>query len=149
MTTVAEFADLAQAEQGLVVVATQRADRSVQASLVNAGVLDHPRTGEPVVGFVTYGRVKLANLRARPQLAVTVRSGWQWATVEGDAELIGPEDPVPGMDAERIRLLLREVFVAAGGQHDDWNEYDRVMTEQRRCVVLVRPTRCYSNAPTS
>lgn len=149
MTTMAEFAELARAEQGLVVVATGRADHSVQASLVNAGVLDSPRTGDPVVGFVTYGPVKLANLRARPRLAVTVRSGWQWATVEGDAELIGPDDPSPGMDAEQTRLLLREVFVAAGGQHDDWDEYDRVMAEQRRCVVLVRPIRCYSNAPSS
>jgi hypothetical protein len=27
---------------------------------------------QPVLGFVTYGKVKLANLRARPPLAVTV-----------------------------------------------------------------------------
>jgi PPOX class probable F420-dependent enzyme len=149
MTTLSEFADLARSEHGLVVVATQRADRSIQASLVNAGVLDHPSTGEPVVGFVTYGRVKLANLRSVPRLAVTARSGWKWATVEGDAKLIGPDDPSPGFDADQVRRLLREVYMAAGGQHDDWDEYDRVMAEQRRCVALVRPTRCYSNAPIS
>lgn len=148
MTTLSEFAELARAEHGLVVVATQRSDRSIQASLVNAGVLDHPSTGEPVVGFVTYGRVKLANLRSVPRLAVTARSGWQWATVEGDAQLIGPDDPSLGFDADRVRFLLREVYVAAGGQHDDWGEYDRVMAEQRRCVALVRPARCYSNAST-
>lgn len=146
MTNLAEFGELARAEHGLVVVATQRADHSIQASLVNAGVLDHPSTGEPVVGFVTYGRVKLANLRPAPRLAVTARSGWQWATVEGNAELIGPNDPSPEFDTDRIRLLLREVYVAASGQHDDWGEYDRVMAEQRRCVALVRSVRCYSNA---
>lgn len=149
MTSLSEFADLARTEHGLVVVATQRADQSIQASLVNAGVLDHPITGEPVVGFVTYGRVKLANLRSAPRLAITARSGWQWTTVEGDAELIGPDDPSPGFDAGRLRLLLREVYVSAGGQHDDWSEYDRVMAEQRRCAVLVRPARCYSNAANS
>ena len=45
----------------------------------------------------------------------------------------------------QLRLLLREVFTAAGGTHDDWDEYDRVMAEQRRTVVLVAPSRVYSN----
>lgn len=36
-------------------------------------------------------------------------------------------------------------FVAAGGTHEDWDEYDRVMAEQRRTVVLLDPTRIYSN----
>ena len=104
------------------------------------------RQRQPGLAFVTYGRVKLANLRARPQLAVTFRNGWQWATVEGDAELAGPDDPQPWLtDADQLRLLLREVFTAAGGTHDDWDEYDRVMAEQRRTVVLVAPTRVYSN----
>jgi hypothetical protein len=35
------------------------------------------------------------------------------------------------------------VFVAAGGTHDDWDEYDRVMAEERRAAVLVTPTRIY------
>ncbi len=145
MTTLDDFAGIAGKEAGLVVVATRRASGSIQASLVNAGVLPHPLTGAPTLGFVTYGRVKLANLRARPALAVTVRSGWAWATVEGTASLIGPDDPVDGVDAERLRLLLREIFVAAGGTHDDWDEYDRVMVEQRRTAVLVEPTRIYSS----
>ena len=72
--------------------------------------------------------MKLANLRARPQLAVTFRDGWQWATVEGRAELAGPDDSQPWLtDGEQLRLLLREVFTAAGGTHSDWDEYDRVM----------------------
>lgn len=63
--------------------------------------------------------------------------------VEGRAELIGPDDPHPGVDAERLRLLLREIFVAAGGSHDDWPAYDAAMVEQRRLAVLVQPTRIY------
>ncbi|MET8159278.1 TIGR03618 family F420-dependent PPOX class oxidoreductase [Sphaerisporangium sp. NPDC005289] len=145
MTTLDEFAALAAKEQGLVVVSTLRADGTIQASLVNAGALPHPLTGAPVLGFVTYGKVKLANLRARPQVTVTARSGWTWATIEGTAELIGPDDPVEGIDVERLRLLRREVFTAAGGTHEDWDEYDRVMAEQRRTVVLLAPARIYSN----
>jgi hypothetical protein len=44
-----------------------------------------------------------------------------------------------------LRLLLRDVFTAAGGTHDDWDEYDRTMEEQRRTVVLIAATRVYSN----
>ena len=39
--------------------------------------------------------------------------------------------------------MLRQVFTAAGGSHDDWDEYDRTMREQRRTVVLVTPSRVY------
>lgn len=146
MTTLREAVALAAAERGLAVVSTVRADATVQASLVNVGLLAHPATGEPALGFTTYGKVKLANLRARPQLAVTFRKGWRWATVEGRAELVGPDDAQPWLtDADRLRLLLREVFTAAGGTHDNWGEYDRVMAEERRAVVLIVPTRVYGS----
>jgi PPOX class probable F420-dependent enzyme len=145
MTTLQDVIDIAGRERFLAVVSTVRADATVQSSVVNAGVLPHPIDGTEVVGFVTYGKAKLANLRARPQLSVTFRSGWEWATVEGRAELIGPDDPHPDVDAEGLRLLLRRVFTAAGGGHDDWDAYDRTMAEQRRTAVLVTPTRIYSN----
>src|ERR1700745_1988750 len=122
MTTLEDAVALAAAENGLAVVSTVRADDTVQASLVNVGLLPHPATGQPSLGFTTYGKVKLANLRARPQLTVTFRNGWQWATVEGRAELAGPDDAQPWLDAEGLRLLLRAIFTAAGGEHDDWDE---------------------------
>ncbi|OBA57975.1 pyridoxamine 5'-phosphate oxidase [Mycobacterium sp. 1100029.7] len=146
MTTLQDAVGLASGESGLAVISTVRADGTVQASLVNVGLLPHPHTGESVLGFTTYGKVKLANLRARPQLAVTFRSGWKWATVEGNAELVGPDDSQPWLTGDdQLRLLLREVFTAAGGTHDDWDEYDRVMALERRAVVLIAPTRVYSN----
>jgi PPOX class probable F420-dependent enzyme len=150
MTTLHQAAALASNDSGLAVVSTLRADHTIQASLVNAGVLPHPATAQPVLGFVTYGPVKLANLRRRPQLAVAFRSGWQWATVEGRAELVGPDDTPAWLDGpEQVRLLLREVFTACGGSHDNWAEYDRVMAEQRRTAVLITPSRVYSNRPTA
>jgi PPOX class probable F420-dependent enzyme len=145
MTTLQDFAALARTEQGLVVISTLRADMSIQASVVNAGVVPHPLTGEAVPAFVTYGKVKLGNLRVRPRLAVSVRSGWRWATVEGIAEIIGPDDPHPAVDADHGRRLLRDIYAAAGGVHEDWDEYDRVMAAERRAAVLVLPERLYGN----
>ena len=132
-------------ERFLAVVSTVRPDGTVQSSVVNAGVLPDPVTGNDVVGLVTYGRAKLRNLRARPQVTVTFRAGSAWAAVEGLAQIIGPDDPQPGFDHERLRLLRREVFAAAGGTHEDWAAYDEVMDAQRRAVVLITPTRIYSN----
>lgn len=143
MTTLDDIAALAAREQYLAIVSTVRADISVQSSLVNAAFMAHPVTGEQVVAFVTYGAVKLGNLRARPNMAVSFRSGWRYGTVEGSADLIGPADPRDGFDAERIRLLLREIFTIAGGTHDNWTEYDRTMLEQGRTAVFVTPTRVY------
>jgi hypothetical protein len=76
---------------------------------------------------------------------VVLRAGWQWAAAEGPAELAGPDDRLGGIDAERLRVLLRDIFTAAGGSHDDWDTYDRVMAEERRAAVLITPDRIYSN----
>ncbi|MDT7652276.1 MAG: hypothetical protein QOI36_3682 [Pseudonocardiales bacterium] len=133
-------------EHGLASVSVVRADGTPHSSLVNAGVLDHPITGRPVVGYVTYGPVKLRNLRVRPATSVLWRAGWQWAGVDGVSELIGPDDPADGIDAEGLRLLLRAVFTGAGGTHDDWDTYDRVMRDERRVAVLIEPQRVYGNS---
>ncbi|WP_137816941.1 pyridoxamine 5'-phosphate oxidase family protein, partial [Gandjariella thermophila] len=125
MADLAGFARLVSLDNGLCVVSTLRGNGTIQASVVNAGVLDHPVTGTPVVGFVARGGArKLANLRTRPQATVVARVGWEWMAVEGAAELIGPDDPRDGVDAEGLRLLLRDIFTAAGGTHDDWDTYD-------------------------
>ena len=145
MTTLDDAAQLGEKEQGLAVISTLRADGTIQSSVVNAGVMRNQVTEQPALAFVSYGKVKLANLRTRPQLTATFRSGWQWVAVEGHAQLIGPDDPDPEIDNERLRLLLREAFTAAGGHHDNWEEYDRVMVEQRRTLVLIGPVRIYSN----
>lgn len=141
-----EFQELIGREHGLVTVSVLRDDGSISSTVVNAGVLPHPATGRPVIGMVIRGGTrKLAWLRQRPYLNVVVRAGWQWAAAEGSVELIGPDDPGDGFDAERIRLLLREVFTAAGGTHDDFDTYDRVMAEERRTAVLLTPSKIYSN----
>ena len=143
---IADFSRLIAGEHGLVVVSTLRENETIASSVVNAGVLPHPVTGSLVVGMVIQGGTrKLEHLRARPRATVAVRVGWQWATAEGPVELAGPADPLPGVNAERVRLLLREIFTAAGGTHEDFGEYDRVMLAEGRTAVLVHPERVYSN----
>jgi PPOX class probable F420-dependent enzyme len=146
MADLEAFAGLVPLDHGLVVVSTARPDGTIQSSVVNAGVLDHPLTGQPVVGLVSAGTSKrLTNLRERPRATVVIRAGWRWAGVEGPVDLAGPDDPLGDIDAERLRLLLREIFTAAGGTHDDWDEYDRVMASERRVAVLVTPERTYGS----
>jgi PPOX class probable F420-dependent enzyme len=145
MVTLADAVGIGSRDKFLAVVSTARADGTIQSSVVNAGLLPDPESGQDVIGFVTYGKAKLANLRARPQVTVTFRAGWQWAAIEGTARIVGPDDPAPGAGADSLRLLRRQVFSAAGGTHEDWEEYDRVMERERRAVVLVTPTRVYSN----
>lgn len=136
-------------ESFLAVVATVRPDGTPHTSLVNAGLLPHPVTGATVAAFVTYGPRKLANLRTRPALSLTWRSGWTWIGVDGVAELAGPDDALPGLDPEAqaalLPRLLRDVFTGAGGTHSDWDEYDRVMARERRVAVLVTISRTYGN----
>jgi PPOX class probable F420-dependent enzyme len=142
----APFAELVALDHGLSVVVTMRADHSPHTSVVNAGVLAHPLTGADAVAFVAAGGTrKLTNLRADPTIAVVVRAGWRWTAVEGAAQLVGPDDRHPEVDDERLRLLLREIFTAAVGTHDDWAAYDRTMRDERRAAVLITPTRIYSN----
>ncbi len=146
MSDLGDFTRISRADSGLCVVATLRDDSTVQASVVNAGVLEHPVSGVSVVGLVAIGGSrKLANFRRRPRATLVAKSGWEWVAVEGAVELFGPDDPMAGLDAEALRVVLRSVFTAAGGSHDDWDEYDRVMARERRTAVFLTPVRVYSN----
>jgi PPOX class probable F420-dependent enzyme len=146
VSDLAAFGALVPLDHGLCVLATTRPDGTVQASVVNAGLLRHPVTGDEVVGLVARGDTrKLRNLRADPRATIVVRAGWQWAAVEGTVEVVGPDDPRVGVDDEGLRVLLQDVFRAAGGTHDDWDAYDRAMADERRAAVLITPTRTYTN----
>jgi hypothetical protein len=136
--------NLVTGDNGLATVSLALPDGTVHASVVNAGVLDHPVGGRPVVGFVVRGDSrKLRRFRVDPRATVTFRVGWRWASLAGETDLIGPDDPFAGVDPAAVPGLLRDVFVAAGGTHDDWDEYDRVMAAERRTAVLVHPGRFF------
>ena len=134
-------------DNGLASLSIVRPDGTVQSTVVNAGVVDHPVTGQPVVAFV--GRPatrKIAHLRTNPTATLLWRSGWAWVTAEGTVDLVGPDDPFEGVGPDALPGLLRVVYSASGGgQHDDWSEYDRVVASERRMAVLVTPRRIYAN----
>ena len=117
MSGLEDFARLVDGDHGLCAVSTLRPDGTIQSSVVNAGVLPHPVTGEQVVGLVSRGDAnRLANLRARPRATVVIRAGWQWAAAEGPAERAWPSTTrCPESTPSGCSLLLREIFTAAGG----------------------------------
>lgn len=126
-------------------VSTARADGSVLSSVVNAGVVAHPTTGTDVVAFVSGARAgRLAHIRGGAPVTLVARRGRRWIGVTGPAQLIGPDDE-RGLGREGIRLLLRAIFTAAGGTHDDWAAYDAAMADERRVAVLVTPDRLLGN----
>lgn len=132
-------------DHGLGVVSLVRRDGTISSSVVNLGLIEHPVGGATTVAFVVRGSsYKRRRLRIDPRVNVTVRVGWEWQSVEGPAELIGPLDPHPSARID-VPALLRDVFRAAGGDHDDWDEYDRAMADEQRTAVFVTPMRVYGN----
>jgi PPOX class probable F420-dependent enzyme len=147
VATVEDIQRLVALDHGLAGLSTVRADGTVQSTVVNAGLVEHPVTGRTVAAFV--GRPatrKIANLRRNPTATLLWRAGWAWVAAEGTVDLVGPDDPLDGVAADELPTLLRRVYSAAsGGDHDDWPEYDRVVAAERRMAVLLTPHRIYVN----
>jgi hypothetical protein len=144
MTELDHAVRLAAADHYLAVFAVGRPDGTVHASVVNAGPLADPVDGLLGVAAVIAGASrKLALLRQDGRATVVFKSGWEWAAVSGPVRLIGPDDGAEyGLD---VPETVRSVFQAAGGTHDDWGEFDRIMAAERRCAVFVRAETVSSN----
>lgn len=137
---------LALDEHGLATISTVRANGTVHSSVVNAGLIDDPVSGTPSVGFVARGdALKLRLLNTAGHATIVFRRGWNWAGAQGPVRIIGPDHPDPGFSKDELPTLLREVFRAATGTHDDWDEYDRVMAAERRAAVFIAAERLTGN----
>ncbi|KHL10002.1 PPOX class probable F420-dependent enzyme [Mumia flava] len=114
-----------------MVLLTERADGTTQASPVTGGVDDEGR-----VVISTYPeRAKARNVRARPRASVVVLSEeWDgpWVQVDGDAEVL---DVPEALDA------FVEYFRNISGEHPDWDEYRQAMLDQGKALVRITPTR--------
>jgi PPOX class probable F420-dependent enzyme len=143
--TVRRLRELGGASGGLVVFSTIAASGRPHPSVVNAGVLSYPKADGPVVALVALGgSLKVRHLERDPRAVVVFRDGRRWLAAEGGAALAGPDHPHPDFPPEALPELLRSVYrVAGGGEHPDWDGYDRTMVEGRRVAVLLRITRTY------
>jgi hypothetical protein len=143
MAELADVARLGAADHHLAVIAIGRPDG--HASVVSAGVIDDPVDGSPGVAAVVGGAThKLDLLRRTERATLVFKSGGEWAAVSGPVRLVGPEDGTQlGLE---VPETLRSVFRAAGGTHEDWDEFDRVMAAERRCAVFVRAELVTANA---
>ncbi|MCU1681171.1 MAG: pyridoxamine 5-phosphate oxidase [Amycolatopsis sp.] len=138
--------ELATAENGLATITTTRPDGTVHASVVNAGVIEDPVTGKVSIGFVAIGGTrKLELFRRNGHATIVFRRGWNWAAVQGATHIVGPDDADPDFDDAKLPELLRDVFKAATGTHDNWDEFDRVMAQERRAAVFIEVSRLSGN----
>ena len=115
------------------VVVTFRRNGAAQASIVACG---HHQGG--VAFTTTSGRAKLTNLKRDPHCTILVsKADWTgYVVLEGNADIRWRDRTAP----EELRLTLRDVYRSAGGgEHPDWDDYDRAMVEEDRAAIIVRP----------
>jgi PPOX class probable F420-dependent enzyme len=119
------------AKQHHAVLATSRADGSVQMSPVLAVVDAEGR----VVISSRQGAYKVKNLRREPRATVCVLPDsffGRWVQVEGAAEIVElPE----AMDS------LIDYYRRAAGEHPDWDDYRAAMERDKRVLIRIHITR--------
>ena len=140
MIEIARALDYARANPRCVLV-TLKADGRPQSSNVfvstdERGVLRVSLTDD---------RAKTRNLRRDPRVSLHLVSEdfWSYVVVEGDADL----SPVAQTPDDATCDELVAYYRAARGEHPDWDEFRRVMVEERRVVLRVRPTYAYGMLP--
>ncbi|MCY4724695.1 PPOX class F420-dependent oxidoreductase [Nocardioides sp. STR2] len=113
---------------------TERADGSPQASPVSGGVDDSGR-----IVIATYPqRAKTRNARQRPGVSVVVLSDeWDdaWVQVDGTCEVLDASEGEEALDG------FVEYFRTIAGEHSDWDEYRRAMVDQGKSLLRITPTR--------
>ncbi len=80
---------------------------------------------------ITETRAKYKNLVRDPRVTVLVLGDtfWQYLTIDGQASVVRGEEAIP---------LLRAYYEkAAGRPHEDWEEYDRAMRQERRVLARI------------
>jgi PPOX class probable F420-dependent enzyme len=137
--------DLVAHSEGLAVLTTVAAGGRPVSTLVNAGPLAHPVDGEPAVALVGMGGARrIAHLERDPRAVVVFSHHRRWKAVEGRATLLGPDHPHPDVDPSLLPGLLRDIYRAAGGgDHPDWDDYDRAMATERRLAIVISIDRAY------
>ncbi|WP_049573385.1 PPOX class F420-dependent oxidoreductase [Streptomyces sp. SBT349] len=120
------------ARSRLGVLATIKSDGRPQLSPVQPS---YDRAAGVLRVSTTERTAKVANLRRDPRvsLEVTSEDGWEWATAEGTATLVGPGTDPHGPEVG----ALVDYYRAAAGEHPDWDEYRSVMVSDRRVLITM------------
>ena len=130
-----EDLDSLLSQNNVVVFTTYRRDGMPQQSLVTVGKIDNSLV------FTTRSRnAKAFNLTRDPRCALMIISSDRrtFAVLDGIAEVSTPTNT----DPEELRQILQGIYrAAAGKEHPDWAEYDKVMIEQKRIAISLKPTR--------
>ena len=124
----------------MAVFSTFRRNGAAQLSIVTAGLY-----GDGVAFTTTANRAKHRNLERDPRCTLLVsHPEWRpFLVIEGTAAALTQENT----ETEELRAAFREVYrAAAGKEHPDWEEYDRVMVEDGRVIIMVRPEHVYGTA---
>lgn len=122
------------------VFSTFRRNGAAQLSIVTSGLY-----GDGVAFTTTANRAKHRNLTRDPRCTLLVsHDDWRpFLVLEGKATVLTQENT----PAEELRAAFRDVFrAAAGKEHPNWDEYDRVMVEDRRVIVIVQAEHVYGSA---
>ncbi|MFB8030183.1 PPOX class F420-dependent oxidoreductase [Streptomyces sp. NPDC056465] len=120
------------------VLVTLKRDGRPQLSNVNHAY--YPDEGVLRVS-VTEGRAKTRNLRRDPRASYHVTSDdrWAWTVADVTAELTPSASDPHDAVVEQLIALYRDVR----GEHPDWDEYRRVMVQDRRAVLTLRIDHVY------
>ena len=105
----------------------------------------YPRDGGVGIS-ITENRLKFKNLLRDPRCSVLISHADWWSgflVFEGTAELTHSGNTNP----EALRLARRHIFSATTRRRSaDWDEYDRIASEDKRVAMILRPTHVYGTA---
>jgi PPOX class probable F420-dependent enzyme len=118
------------------VLATHKRDGRPQLSNITHAVVDGT-----IRVSITADRAKYVNLRRDPRasLYVTRDDFWAYVVIEGDVELT----PVAAEPHDATVDALVELYRSVAGEHPDWDDYRRVMVNDRRVMLTLTPTHAY------
>ena len=106
------------------VLATRRRDGSPQMSPVTLAVVDNE-----IIMSTRETAIKTWNLRRDPVSWLCVfPDKWlgRWVQLQCRAEIVSLPDAID---------LLIDYYRTLSGEHPDWDDYRRAMTEDQRCIV--------------
>jgi PPOX class probable F420-dependent enzyme len=115
------------ADNHRAVLVTRRRDGRPQLSPVVQAVGDDGR----ILISTRTGAAKVLNIKRDPRVSICALNDnffGKWAQVDGTASIIALPEAM---------AVLRWVYSRIGGEHPDWDEFERDMVAQRRVIVAI------------